>query len=80
MNNFFTRNEVDQFGEVVWADVLGQWNPKKTDVYHHVVAVMKGDTDSTYRAVVRHDWDAFELVSGERNLDDAIVTLHTTYS
>jgi len=79
MSNFFTRDEVDQFGEVVWADVLAQWNPKKTDVYHHVVAVMKGDTDNTYRAMVRHDWDAFELVSGERNLDDAIVTLRTTY-
>ena len=37
MSNFFTRDEVDQFGEVVWADVLAQWNPKKTDVYHHVV-------------------------------------------
>jgi hypothetical protein len=80
MNNFFTRDEMVQFGNVVWNESLTQWNPKKTDVYHHVVAVMKVEGDNTYRAFKRHRDGKFELVSGERSLDDAVNVLMKMFS
>jgi hypothetical protein len=80
MNNFFTREQVAQFGAVVWDESLTQWNPKKTDVYHHVVAVMKAEGDNTYRAMKRHSNGQFELVSGERTFDDAVNVLMKMFS
>jgi len=80
MTNFFTRDEVVQFGDVVWNESLTQWNPTKSDVYSHFVAVMKADGDNTYRAFKRHQDGMFELVSGERSFDDAVSVLMTTYS
>ena len=80
MNNFFNRQEVEQFGAVVWDDSLTQWNPSKTDVYCHFVAVMKAESDNTYRALKRHSDGQFELVSGERTLDDAINVLTKMFS
>jgi len=80
MSNFFTRDEVSQFGAVVWDECLTQWNPTKSDVYWHFVAVMKAEGDDTYRAVKRHQDGTFELVSGERTFNDAVSVLMTTYS
>jgi len=80
MSNFFTRQEVSQFGSVVWDESLTQWNPRKTDVYHHVVAVMKAEGDNTYRAMKRHPDGKFELISGERTLDDAVNVLIKMFS
>jgi hypothetical protein len=80
MNNFFNRQELNQFGSVVWDDCFTQWNPRKTDVYHHFVGIMKSEGDSTYRAFKRHSDGRFELVSGERTLDDAIKVLAKMFS
>jgi hypothetical protein len=80
MSNFFNRQEVSQFGSVVWDDCFTQWNPRKTDVYHHVVAVMKAEGNNTYRAIKRHPDGKFELISGERTLDDAVNVLMTMFS
>ena len=80
MNNFFTRDEVIKFGTVVWEESLTQWNLRKTDVYHHVVAVMKAEGDNTYRAIKRHPDGKFELISGERTLDDAVNVLMKMFS
>ena len=80
MNNFFNRQEVEQFGSVVWEECFMQWNPKKTDVYCHDVGVMKAEGDNTYRALKRHSDGQFELVSGERTLDDAINVLTLMFS
>jgi hypothetical protein len=80
MNNFFTRDEVAKFGNVVWDESLTQWNPRKTDVYHHVVAVMKAEGDNTYRAIKRNPDGKFELISGERTLDDAVNVLMKMFS
>ena len=80
MDYMFTREEMNQFGAVVWDDVLTQWNPKRTDVYHHVVAVMKAEGDNTYRAMKRHSNGQFELVSGERTFDDAVNVLMKMFS
>jgi hypothetical protein len=80
MNNFFNRQELNQFGSVIWDDCFTQWNPRKTDVYHHFVAVMKAEGDNTYRAMKRHSNGQFELVSGERTLDDAIKVLAKMFS
>lgn len=80
MNNFFTRDEVVKFGAVVWDESLTQWNPSKTDVYHHVVAVIKAEDDNTYRAIKRHSNGEFELISGERSLDDAVNVLMKMFS
>ena len=79
MDYMFTREEMNQFGAVVWDDVQTQWNPKRTDVYTHFVAVMKAEGDNTYRAVKRHDNNRFELVSGERTLCDAINVLQKCF-
>jgi hypothetical protein len=79
MENVFTREEMTQFGAVVWDDVFTQWNPKRTDVYTHVVAVMKAEGDNTFRAVKRHDNNRFELVSGERTLCDAVNVLRKCF-
>ena len=79
MNHIFTRDEMAQFGAVVWDDVLTQWNPKRTDVYTHFVAVLKAEKDNTYRAFKRHDSDRFELISGERTLCDAIDVLQKCF-
>ena len=70
---------MSQFGSVVWDDVLTQWNPKKTDVYAHVVAVMKAEEGSTYRAFKRHDDNEFELVTTERTLDAAVNVLKNCF-
>lgn len=80
MNNFFTRDEVIKFGTVVWEESLTQWNPSKTDVYHHVVAVMKAEGDNTYRAIKRHSNGKFELISGERTFDGAVNVLMKMFS
>ena len=80
MYNFFNRQELNRFGSVVWDDCFTQWNPKKTDVYHHFVGVMKAEGDNTYRAFKRHPDDKFELVGGERTLDDAINVLAKMFS
>ena len=80
MNNFFNRQEVSQFGAVIWDDCFTQWNPRKTDVYHHFVGVMKAEGDNTYRAMKRHPDGQFELVSGERTLNDAISVLTKMFS
>tara|TARA_Y100000385_G_C12748285_1_gene489815 strand:- start:63 stop:317 length:255 start_codon:yes stop_codon:yes gene_type:complete len=80
MENIFTREEMNQFGTVVWDDVLTQWNPKRTDVYTHFVAVMKAEGDNTYRAMKRHSNGQFELVSGERTFDDAVNVLMKMFS
>ena len=75
MNTMFTREDITQFGAVVWDDVFTQWNPKKTDVYTHVVAVMKAGENGAYKAFKRHDENKFELVTTERTLDDAVDVL-----
>jgi hypothetical protein len=80
MNNFLTRDEVSKFGTVVWDESLTQWNSNKTDVYHHVVAVMKAEGDNTYRAMKRHSSGKFELISGERTVDDAVNVLMKMFS
>ena len=80
MNNFFTRDELAKFGTVVWDESLTQWNSNKTDVYHHVVAVMKAKNDNTYRAIKRYSNGKYELISGERTLDDAINVLIKMFS
>ena len=79
MNHIFTRDEMTQFGTVVWDDVLTQWNPKRTDVYAHFVAVLKTEKDNTYRAFKRHDSDRFALIGGERTLCDAIDVLQKCF-
>ena len=79
MSNFFSWEEVRQFGTVVWDESFTQWNPNKTDVYHHLVAVMKAEGDNTYRAVKRHPDGKFELISGERTFDDAVNVLVDTF-
>jgi hypothetical protein len=79
MDFMFTRDEMDRFGTVVWDDVLTQWNPKRTDVYAHFVAVLKAEKDNTYRAFKRHDSDSFELISGERTLSDAVNVLKNCF-
>ena len=78
MNHMFTRDEMTQFGTVVWDEVLTQWNPKQTDVYAHFVAVLKSE-DNVYRAFKRHDSDSFELISGERTLSDAVNVLENCF-
>ena len=81
MTRFFARNELAQFGAVVWEDTLSQWNPKKNDVYVHHVGIMKADGDNTYRAIKRHyPSDSYEIVSGEQTLDDAVSVLVKTFS
>jgi len=80
MTNFVTREEVGKFGAVLWDESLTQWNPSKTDVYLHIVAVMKAEGDNTFRAIKRHPNGMFELVSGERTLDDAVNVLMKMFS